>query len=235
MGAVGRGHVWSQAEPSAACAAIGLGGAAGQSRTDFLRQPRNQNHPVAATHSAVREVASVLYCRLASSASGCSADHVCLRTSPTGTVMWKGREDRAAVLTASMLSSHADRSLRLMRAAPETLLMWVKLNTTKRSLAKLLLLSFLLLSSLRCSNGAFCHLLQSWETITDDELTFNHSNSHSSHSSEFRAVCDEMRDVQISGATAGELHASPTVSHLLKCITRELSYHEIPRTLGMEK
>lgn len=61
MGAFGRGHVWSQAEPTAACSANRLGGAAGQSRTDFLCQSRNQNHPVVPTHSAVREVASVLF------------------------------------------------------------------------------------------------------------------------------------------------------------------------------
>lgn len=121
MGAFGRGHVWSQAEPTAACSANRLGGAAGQSRTDFLRQSRNQNHPVAPTHSAVREVASVLYCKLASSASGCGADRVCSRMSPTGTVMWKGREGSAAVLAASTRSSHADRSLKLRRATPESL------------------------------------------------------------------------------------------------------------------
>lgn len=94
------------------------------------------------------------------------------------------------------------------------------------------LVSFLLSSTLHYYNSVFCYFLQSWETITDDELTFNHSNSHSSQSSasEFHSVCDEIRDVQISGATAGELHASPPVSHLLERITCELSYNEIPRT-----
>lgn len=121
MGAFGRGHVWSQGEPTAACSANRLGGAAGQSRTDFLRQSRNQNHPVAPTHSAVREVASVLYCKLASSASECGADRVCSRMSPTGTVMWKGREGSAVVLMACTRSSHADRSLKLMSATPESL------------------------------------------------------------------------------------------------------------------
>uniref|UniRef100_H3CVA4 E3 ubiquitin-protein ligase n=1 Tax=Tetraodon nigroviridis TaxID=99883 RepID=H3CVA4_TETNG len=55
---------------------------------------------------------------------------------------------------------------------------------------------------------------ESWETLTEDEPTFNHSSSHSSHSSasELHSVCDEMRNVQISGAIAGELRASPTNS-----------------------
>lgn len=79
----------------------------------------------------------------------CSADHVCLRVSPTGTVMWKGREDKAAVLRGSRLSSHADRSLTLMRTTLESLLRSFTPHTSKCSLAKRFLVSCLLSSTRR--------------------------------------------------------------------------------------
>lgn len=156
---------------------------------------------------------------------------MCFRVSPTGTVTWKGREDQAGVLRGSMLSSHADRSLTPMRTTLESLPRSFKPNTTKCSLAKLFPVSFLPSSALHYYSSPFCHLLQSWETLTDDEPTFNHSNNHSSHSAaaELHSVCDEMRNVQILGATAGELHASPTVSHLPERIMCELLDNEIHR------
>eukprot|EP00066_Takifugu_rubripes_P019352 XP_011608618.1 PREDICTED: E3 ubiquitin-protein ligase NEDD4 isoform X4 [Takifugu rubripes] len=53
---------------------------------------------------------------------------------------------------------------------------------------------------------------ESWEILNEEVPTFNHSNSHSppSPAPELHSLCDEMRNVQISGAAAGDLHTPPT-------------------------
>uniref|UniRef100_A0A8C4F3K8 E3 ubiquitin-protein ligase n=1 Tax=Dicentrarchus labrax TaxID=13489 RepID=A0A8C4F3K8_DICLA len=64
-----------------------------------------------------------------------------------------------------------------------------------------------------------------WEIITEDESTSYHNNNNQLASPpprtpvpEFHSFCDELRNIHISGATAGELHTSQTVSHFLCCI-----------------
>ncbi|XP_035538162.1 E3 ubiquitin-protein ligase NEDD4a isoform X2 [Morone saxatilis] len=61
---------------------------------------------------------------------------------------------------------------------------------------------------------------ESWEIITEDESTSYHNNNNQLASPpprtpvpEFHSFCDELRNIHISGATAGELHTSQTDHH----------------------
>uniref|UniRef100_A0A3B5A097 E3 ubiquitin-protein ligase n=1 Tax=Stegastes partitus TaxID=144197 RepID=A0A3B5A097_9TELE len=72
---------------------------------------------------------------------------------------------------------------------------------------------------------------ESWEIIAEDESTLYHSNNQITSPppqapAEFHPFCDELRNVHISGATAGEQRTSQTVSHFLSlsCQYQSLSY-----------
>ncbi|XP_051235024.1 E3 ubiquitin-protein ligase NEDD4-like isoform X1 [Dicentrarchus labrax] len=69
-------------------------------------------------------------------------------------------------------------------------------------------------------NNATQESPESWEIITEDESTSYHNNNNQLASPpprtpvpEFHSFCDELRNIHISGATAGELHTSQTDHH----------------------
>uniref|UniRef100_A0A3Q3WT41 E3 ubiquitin-protein ligase n=1 Tax=Mola mola TaxID=94237 RepID=A0A3Q3WT41_MOLML len=84
---------------------------------------------------------------------------------------------------------------------------------------------------------------ESWEIITENDSTLHHSNnqlvSPSSHtpSVELHSYCDELRNIHISGATAGELHTSQTVSHFLSLLITVfilyVIYQLLPNSTGL--
>uniref|UniRef100_A0A8D3CA11 E3 ubiquitin-protein ligase n=1 Tax=Scophthalmus maximus TaxID=52904 RepID=A0A8D3CA11_SCOMX len=61
---------------------------------------------------------------------------------------------------------------------------------------------------------------ESWEIITEDESTLYHSNNQLASPppqmpAEFLSISGELRNMQVSGATAGEQRTSHTVSHVV--------------------
>uniref|UniRef100_A0A672ZBD2 HECT-type E3 ubiquitin transferase n=1 Tax=Sphaeramia orbicularis TaxID=375764 RepID=A0A672ZBD2_9TELE len=69
-----------------------------------------------------------------------------------------------------------------------------------------------------------------WEIITEDESTLYHSSNQISSPPphppmEFLSFCDDMSNMHISGATAGEQRTSQTVSHFLSSIRFLLQRH----------
>uniref|UniRef100_A0A3Q4BM07 E3 ubiquitin-protein ligase n=1 Tax=Mola mola TaxID=94237 RepID=A0A3Q4BM07_MOLML len=75
---------------------------------------------------------------------------------------------------------------------------------------------------------------ESWEIITENDSTLHHSNnqlvSPSSHtpSVELHSYCDELRNIHISGATAGEL-----VSVLITVFILYVIYQLLPNSTGL--
>uniref|UniRef100_A0A672Z7P1 E3 ubiquitin-protein ligase n=1 Tax=Sphaeramia orbicularis TaxID=375764 RepID=A0A672Z7P1_9TELE len=80
---------------------------------------------------------------------------------------------------------------------------------------------------------------ESWEIITEDESTLYHSSNQISSPPphppmEFLSFCDDMSNMHISGATAGEQRTSQTVSHFLSSIRFLLQRHILlPTSAGL--
>uniref|UniRef100_A0A7N8X0E5 E3 ubiquitin-protein ligase n=1 Tax=Mastacembelus armatus TaxID=205130 RepID=A0A7N8X0E5_9TELE len=75
-----------------------------------------------------------------------------------------------------------------------------------------------------------------WEIITEDESTLFHSSnpptSPPPHSAvEFHSFCDELRNIHVSGATAGEQHTSQMVSNFM-CSTEAVA---LPSAAGLPR
>uniref|UniRef100_A0A7N8XLF6 E3 ubiquitin-protein ligase n=1 Tax=Mastacembelus armatus TaxID=205130 RepID=A0A7N8XLF6_9TELE len=76
-----------------------------------------------------------------------------------------------------------------------------------------------------------------WEIITEDESTLFHSSnpptSPPPHSAvEFHSFCDELRNIHVSGATAGEQHTSQMVSNFM-CSTGFWFLKLLPTSAGL--
>lgn len=72
-------------------------------------------------------------------------------------------------------------------------------------------------------SNMLCALLQAWEILTEEEPSIYHSSnqlvSPTSRTPELHSFCDELRNVQVSGPTVGEMHISQTVSRSLCSIS----------------
>uniref|UniRef100_A0A4W6BRX7 E3 ubiquitin-protein ligase n=1 Tax=Lates calcarifer TaxID=8187 RepID=A0A4W6BRX7_LATCA len=78
---------------------------------------------------------------------------------------------------------------------------------------------------------------ESWEIIAEDESTLYHSNNQLTspppHSpAESHSFCGELRNMQVSGATAGEQRTSQTVSHAV-CSIRFWLLKLLPTSAGL--